>query len=1760
MPELNSNRAFVTQNNDSSVNADHKNNQSEIAELEEVQKKIVERKKSLDSKKTPSNGKMMTHAVEKEGGFLTEDQIKDLFLAGATKVDIYWINYMIMGDSTLVPLDLLSMKQKSSLTWKEVQAQIESIVNDRSTVQDDVYMKSPSVTETVYEKENMRSLSLNMTSADNSIAAFSTSVNSVFKDSILESQINETHKPQFNDRDASSELIDPVSGSLTRKQNLIHLPGVDGLDLDVGLMYRSNKGLPCNYYDWYSTYWENWERDWDVSYSKFGAGWDLQFPYVENIGSESQYHYYHDGKGNVYQIGKSYDDDLSNYTNLINYEGKDVIFVWETYDQEHFSNGSEVSSSYLEYSDKKREYFSHEGYLLGIVDRFGNKITFNYSGNLLTSIKDSTGRTIEFVYDSIFDYPVNDLEKIEIKVKENETVVQKVTLTYKKQLQQLYQYWAPSRDVYVPLLYSITDQLGENTYFDYRVGKTEIYEGYNIYSLLEKVTYTNSSTAYGYEGTIRHIANFRSMEEFRITSRSDQAGNKTYQNTSYSYVGNYTGNESGQYPGNLPDNFRYSSTSKVVSPNAIGGLETTRLFDKDGRALRIETKASNGERKVTLNTAFHPVFKHLPTQSTYLEYGAGDDESTARRLYSETGYTDKGIVNSQTGLLTSEQMNNPELKRHRTVLYTYEPNYQLLATKSWFQRDSDPSPMSESYTYTPEGRVESYTNAENVQSSYSYQYLNGTRQIEQATVETKEKGSIIAKSITFYGAESRHAYPTEQQQWFNLNTPTAKYIKKKMSYDMGTGLLNSETDGNNQSNVYEYDAGGRLKKETHPIRTNANGESYSEVIDYDYYIQSSLNFDSYNQGTQVLKVDSIKTVTKLSTGSTVRTYANTLYNGIGLPLLEEHWDEYAGKWVFTQYHYDDQGHVIYQKDDKENEVNTSYDAWGQLNRTIDANGNLYVTDSDLKQLKAVSYIQGPGTEEKLNYLETYYDTEGRVVSKRSFKDWPKQLEPITESYRYDNIGNLIGYTDPMSHLNDVGVTTSYTYDSLNRLTSILDALNQTTRYTYNGSGQIIKVTVQAKGGNEETLNTKTYNELGLPTVKQDGASQTEAYDYNSLGQLTNKTDRNGSVYNYSYDEVGQLKNSTVSGTVQNTAITQKTEFIYGDGSSRYQSTNVYQNGIMKATESLYYDSLGQLRSKNSTGYSAFGAGSLTNTISNSLDVLGRMTQQTDYSRGLYVNYQYEKDRLSKVQTNGESALNNSAAANVQYNYFPNNLISSITYPTLADGSILKTDYTYNKAMGWVMTQNNMKGSNVLSSYIYDYDKNGNIKSASEARNNGSVQTTSYVYDALNRLTAINRPDGSTTYTYDVRGNRKTLSDTSSDNLDITDTSYSYDLLNTLTSITKNGAITSFQYYADGLRFLKSNGNKHTRVNYDFNGHVIGEDKMTGSTITQQASYVRGDRVLVKKDKTVNKDYYYLYNGHGDVVQIVDTSGNVVNSYNYDVWGNITSQVEGISNSFKYAGEIYDEETGLYYLRARYYDPSLGRFLNEDTYEGQIDNPLSQNLYTYVGNNPLIYSDPTGHSMKWIGKAWRATRKAVVKGATETYDFLIGDDIDTLLDPNSTQFEKDMAAKMLALNFVPGEGQLAKAGIKAAEKTALEIATKETAGRIAKSTVKILDTKLAASSLGSKLGGKVIEASGDGWKITNITNPLSKNQPIMIRVMNAGSGGRSSAYFRVSVGNKGTLTLDGKLSSDMALTHIDLTENYLEQIQNMINNYVKTGGK
>ena len=115
--------------------------------------------------------------------------------------------------------------------------------------------------------------------------------------------------------------------------------------------------------------------------------------------------------------------------------------------------------------------------------------------------------------------------------------------------------------------------------------------------------------------------------------------------------------------------------------------------------------------------------------------------------------------------------------------------------------------------------------------------------------------------------------------------------------------------------------------------------------------------------------------------------------------------------------------------------------------------------------------------------------------------------------------------------------------------------------------------------------------------------------------------------------------------------------------------------------------------------------------------------------------------------------------------------------------------------------------------------------------------------------------------------------------------------------------------------------------------ILSNGETTVSVMFPITHYIWGpDRVLAKIDNTTNTSYYYLYNGHGDVVQILDTSGTIKNTYDYDVWGNFITKQETIDNHFTYFGQTYDETTGLYYLRARYYDPTTGRFTQQDPAE------------------------------------------------------------------------------------------------------------------------------------------------------------------------------------------------------------------------------------
>ena len=181
----------------------------------------------------------------------------------------------------------------------------------------------------------------------------------------------------------------------------------------------------------------------------------------------------------------------------------------------------------------------------------------------------------------------------------------------------------------------------------------------------------------------------------------------------------------------------------------------------------------------------------------------------------------------------------------------------------------------------------------------------------------------------------------------------------------------------------------------------------------------------------------------------------------------------------------------------------------------------------------------------------------------------------------------------------------------------------------------------------------------------------------------------------------------------------------------------------------------------------------------------------------------------------------------------------------------------------------------------------------------------------------------------------------------------YDGFNRLIKVTSGSLTAIYAYNGEGLRISKT-------VNGVTTQHVWDGDQMmlelNGSgAVTQK--YVRGINLIYGESGGTKK--YYLFNGHGDVVQLTDASGTVTKNYDYDAFGNEKNADENDTNVFRYSGEYYDKETGTIYLRARYYDPTIGRFISEDSVRGEDKDPLSLNLYTYCANNPIIYVDPSG---------------------------------------------------------------------------------------------------------------------------------------------------------------------------------------------------------
>ena len=280
-------------------------------------------------------------------------------------------------------------------------------------------------------------------------------------------------------------------------------------------------------------------------------------------------------------------------------------------------------------------------------------------------------------------------------------------------------------------------------------------------------------------------------------------------------------------------------------------------------------------------------------------------------------------------------------------------------------------------------------------------------------------------------------------------------------------------------------------------------------------------------------------------------------------------------------------------------------------------------------------------------------------------------------------------------------------------------------------------------------------------------------------------------------------------------------------------------------------------------------------------------------------------------------------------------------------------YTYDAA-GNRMSKTALP-SNVASAYSYDpaYELTKVMQ--------GATQKESYTYDAVGNRTY--QPGAPYTYnssnemlaregvpyTYDADGNTSSKTNGSGT------TSYAWDFENRLTSVTLpgTGGVVSFKYDPFGRRIQKSNPSGTTAYVYD-GDNIIEELTGTTGTLSERYTYGPGiDEPLVGQRQP--QIFYYEADGLGSVTSLTTPSGSVAATYTYDSFGFMTASTGSATNWYRYAARQFDSDTALYYYRARYYDPTTGRFLSEDPVRFQA----GVNFYSYVRNNPLNFVDPAG---------------------------------------------------------------------------------------------------------------------------------------------------------------------------------------------------------
>ena len=903
------------------------------------------------------------------------------------------------------------------------------------------------------------------------------------------------------------------------------------------------------------------------------------------------------------------------------------------------------------------------------------------------------------------------------------------------------------------------------------------------------------------------------------------------------------------------------------------------------------------------------------------------------------------------------------------VGHTYDERNRRITTTVHLNRVTTPNrDVTTGFVYDRVGNLRETHHPNGNVVTETYDNLN------RVTATTDSLGAVAAAT---YDARGNHLTETDANghvttnHFDDLDRLTRQELPEhrtvSMAYD-AAGNKTSETDPRGNVRQLQYD---RLNR---PVKT-IDPAPFAFTVEMTYDAAGNKLTEKDRRGNlTTYGYDGLNRVNHTLSAAPFRYETSATYDPAGNKLSET-----DRRGIATAHDYDRENRLLRTVRDGLQIAESVYDPAGNRITLYDAKRNRVDYEYDERRIETAQLAPlGATTRHTLDDMGDRVlsvDPEGRQTARvfdlrRRLHQETNGAGETTET-AYDRKGNRTGVKRPK------GTSWTYGYDDADRLTKVIDPLQHETDYQYDPNGNR---TVQHDANGHETIFT--YDELNrLATMaypQAAGIAAHEEYGYDENGNRTRLLDALGQEIRSTFDELNResLRNYPIpaSGTGL-----QSIAYVYDANNNPTGVTETYaaapQNTVY--TTARTYDHFDRLAAVTDRYGKA---------LTYSYDPNGNRSQLVDPD-GKTTVYGYDAlNRLTSVTIPG--------AAPTTYSYFKNGLLQQVTYPNGTTAT-----YAHDLA-NRVQSIANQQGTVVVSSYDYHYDPNGNRSQQIEV-NGGAAETTTYGFDDADRLTAVAYPDKSVAYTYDAVGNRLTERATGSQGAGLAAKTYTYDERNRLLSVsdsvgaaglvtytydangnrtsrTQNGVVTQLVYdVRDQLTEVRSNSALVESYAYDYRGlrvrkagsgallRYVYDDKsvllQTDDAGNTLAKYDYGpDRLLALTHATEGRQFY-LFDALGSVADLMTPGGTLQARYQYDAWGNYRHQAGSSANVFGFTGHELDAATGLYYFKARFYDPETGSFLTEDSSPGQPDTPPTLDLYLYAYANPTVYVDPTGHA-------------------------------------------------------------------------------------------------------------------------------------------------------------------------------------------------------